>query len=609
MKKSSPYHVLLALICAQSILLCSCGSTNVSDPNSNRTAVVETDADPSSVNESFDALMHEYFQESLSGSTINTNYTVKYPENYGIVQEEASWGSISLTKEDFAEDQAAIQDYLDRLHTIGRPDGSRAITYDIFEYEMENALAYYKNNYIYMENNLQPTIGFHSQLPTTMAEYHFDDVDDVEDYLILLETLDEYVTDLMSYETDKAIAGYGMCRSALEKSIEECQAFIEEPDSNMLLDIFPDKLAEVDGLTDSEVNDYIERNEKAVKNDVINAYEIMIDGMEAQLPTAPKNGSLSSYSRGKDYYRYLLKSSVGTDQTPEELITLTEDKINEDVLTLALLLQVNPDLFDEVETLEYPYTEPDEIIDYFKETMTAELMPECPDASYTIKEVHSSLKDSVSPAMYFLPRVDDTSENIIYTNIGGNESVNELMPTMAHEGYPGHMYQFIYYYNTRPNPVRTLLECSGYIEGWASYVENLSYAYCGFSDDAAQFCMAYDDMTQNLYCRLDLGIHYEGWDVDKTAEFLEDYLAIDSETTQTIYETILYNPTNYLVYGIGMDEINLLKEDMETLYETENETSDETLIDESFDLVDFHKQFLDIGPAPFPIIRKYMLGE
>ncbi len=600
--------MLLALVSASAIALCSCGSTGNTDLK-NGAAMSETAAKDMSQAEAFDAMMLEFFQDSMSGNTLNTNFTVKYPENYGIKPEEATWGSVPLTEEDFAETRQEIQNYLDELHAIGRPEGSRAITYDIFEYEMTCSLEYYDNQYYYMENTLEPSYGLHGQIPTTMAEYHFDDVQDVEDYLTLLETFDEYVTDLMTFEADKASAGYGMCKSALEQSISECETYMKDTDTNLLIEVFPDKIAQVEGLTEEEIKTYTKRNEDAVKNDVMKAYQLMIDEMQSQLPDAPEDGAVCSYKNGQDYYRYQLKSSIGTDKTPEELIELTEEKMDSDVFTLAIIMQMNPDIFDLLETSDYPYTDPVEIIEHFKKTMTAELMPPCPEASYTLKEVHPSLRDTLSPAMYYIPRIDDTANNTIYTNIGGGGTANELMPTLAHEGYPGHMYQYVYYYNTRPNPVRSLFSYNGYVEGWAAYVENMSYDYCDFPKDVAQFQIAYNDFILNLYCRLDLGVHYEGWDKKETSDFVTQYLALDKAGVDELYEDTLFNPINSMAYGIGMDEINLLKEDMEALYDTEAETGENAKTTDSFDIVEFHKQFLDIGPAPFPLVRQYMFGE
>ena len=50
-----------------------------------------------------------------------------------------------------------------------------------------------------------------------------------------------------------------------------------------------------------------------------------------------------------------------------------------------------------------------------------------------------------------------------------------LFTTLAHEGYPGHLYQTTYYANTNPDPLRNLLNFSGYVEGWATYAEMCSY--------------------------------------------------------------------------------------------------------------------------------------
>lgn len=583
MKFTRTFRSIIISACSAALLFTGCSSA------ANTTATTANEG--ASAEETFDELTREIFTDYASSDSLTLNYTLKNPSAYGIELEETTWGDIPLTEEDFAEEKAQTQAWLDRLNEISGLTDDRAVTYDVVKYYLEADLESY--DYIYQTSNLAPMLGFQSQLPTTMAEYHFDDVDDVEDYLTLLNSLGNYVDSLLTFENQKADAGYGMCRSALETSIEDCQSFIESPETNLLIEVFPEKLDDLN-LSEEEKNAYIEKNHDAVINSVIPAYQSIIDGLTAQLDTAPEKGNMSSYENGQEYYKYLLKSSVGTDKTPEELIELTENKLNSAIFSLALTMNANPDIFDAVENAEYSLTDPAEIIEHFKSTFTAEQMPEAPEASYTLKNVHESLSERLSPAMYFIPRIDDIANNQIYLNLRDNVD-NELMPTMAHEGYPGHMYQMTYYYNTNPDPVRTVYECLGYVEGWASYVESLSYAYCGFDEDVADFYRSFNmEMALNLYCRTDLGIHYEGWDVAQTGEFLRQYLAFDDATIQEVYDAVLYNPTNYMVYGIGMDEILEMRETME-----DN-------LDANFDIKDFHKQLLDLGPAPFPILRKYM---
>lgn len=586
MKFTKTFKTILISACSAALLLTGCG------PAANTAATTEQTAGQGpTAEETFDALTREIFTDYASSDSLTLNYTLKDPSAYGIELEEATWGEVPLSDEDFAEEKAKTQSYLDRLNKITGLTDDRAVTYDVVKYYLEADLESY--DYIYFISNLAPMLGFQSQLPTTMAEYHFDDVQDVEDYLTLLNSLGDYVDSLLAFEKQKADAGYGMCKSALEASIEDCTSFIETPESNLLIEVFPGKLDELD-LSEDEKNAYIEKNHDAVLNAVIPAYESIIEGLKAQLDTAPENGNLAAYENGQSYYEYLLKSSVGTDKTPEELIELTENRLNTSIFALAHIMNSNPDIFDAVDSAEYALSDPEEIIEHFKSTFTAEQMPEAPEAGYTLKNVHESLSERLSPAMYFIPRIDDISNNQIYLNL--RDSVgNELMPTLAHEGYPGHMYQITYYYNTNPDPIRTVYESSGYVEGWASYVESLSYDYCGFDEDVADFYRTFNaDMELNLYCRTDLGIHYEGWDVAQTGEFIRQYLDFDDETVQELYDAVLYNPTNYMIYGIGMDEIMEMRDIME-----DN-------LDESFDIKDFHKQFLDLGPAPFPILRKYM---
>ena len=587
MKLSKTFKTILISACSAALLLTGCGSSTNTTANTTQ----QTTNQGPSAEEAFDELTREIFIDYASSDSLTLNYTLKDPSAYGINLEEATWGEVPLTEEEFAEEKAQTQAWLDRLNTISGLTGDRAVTYDVVKYYLEADLESY--DYIYQTTNFAPMLGFQSQLPTTMAEYHFDDTKDVEDYLALLNSLGAYIDSLLTFEAQKADAGYGMCKSALEASIEDCQSFIASPETNLLIEVFPEKLEGLN-LTEEEKNGYIEKNQDAVLNSIIPAYQAIIDGLSSQLDAAPENGSIASYEKGQAYYKYLLRTSVGTDKTPEELIELTESNLNTAIFSLAFIMNSNPDIFDDVENAQYSLSDPEEIIEHFKATFTSEQMPEAPKASYTLKNVHTSLSERLSPAMYFIPRIDDIANNQIYLNLTDNTG-NELMPTMAHEGYPGHMYQITYYYNTNPDPIRTVYECSGYVEGWASYVESLSYDYCGFTDDVANFYRIFNaDMSLNLCCRVDLGIHYEGWDLTQTGEFIRQYLDFDDNTIQELYEAVLYNPTNYMIYGIGMDEITQMRETMEEH------------LDDAFDIKDFHKQLLDLGPAPFSILKKYM---
>ena len=243
MKFTRTFRSIIISACSAALLFTGCSSA------ANTTATTANEG--ASAEETFDELTREIFTDYASSDSLTLNYTLKNPSAYGIELEETTWGDIPLTEEDFAEEKAQTQAWLDRLNEISGLTDDRAVTYDVVKYYLEADLESY--DYIYQTSNLAPMLGFQSQLPTTMAEYHFDDVDDVEDYLTLLNSLGNYVDSLLTFENQKADAGYGMCRSALETSIEDCQSFIESPETNLLIEVFPEKLDDLN-LSEEEKN-------------------------------------------------------------------------------------------------------------------------------------------------------------------------------------------------------------------------------------------------------------------------------------------------------------------------------------------------------------------
>ena len=131
------------------------------------------------------------------------------------------------------------------------------------------------------------------------------------------------------------------------------------------------------------------------------------------------------------------------------------------------------------------------------------------------------MEDYSSPAYYLTPPIDDMERNIIYIN-GKNTPDNlTLYTTLAHEGYPGHLYQTVYsqlYLNqNNASHIRYLLHYGGFVEGWAYYVENLSYSYARDQVKDNAYASAYYEacrLNRNihlcLYSLIDIAIHYDG---------------------------------------------------------------------------------------------------
>ena len=220
--------------------------------------------------------------------------------------------------------------------------------------------------------------------------------------------------------------------------------------------------------------------------------------------------------------------------------------------------------------------------------------PQLPECSYTLKDVPKALELSLSPAFYLTSPIDDSSQNVIYINRNPIYDNQPLYNTIAHEGYPGHLYQNVFFGATAPDKVRSLLSFPGYAEGYATYAEHLSYHYMGLDTDAASILQLSSSVTLGIYASLDLGIHYEGWSREQAENFLYKYGIQSSETAGEIYHAIVAEPTSYLKYYVGYMEFLTLRQKAEKQW------------GKDFTEKRFHQYILEMGDAPFSVLEKYL---
>lgn len=115
-----------------------------------------------------------------------------------------------------------------------------------------------------------------------------------------------------------------------------------------------------------------------------------------------------------------------------------------DLKALGEIVQTHPELVDALDTYAFQYTKPDEILETLKGQISKDF-PALPKCSYKVKYVPKALEGSLSPAFYLVPPLDRYQDNVIYINGGTRFQNEDLFPTLAHEGYPGHLYQNVYF--------------------------------------------------------------------------------------------------------------------------------------------------------------------
>ena len=540
----------------------------------------------------FDALMDETFRDSLTASLLTLHYSVSDPAQYGITDYPCTFGEFSVSNmQENLMDLQALDSQLSTFHRSLLTD-EQILTLDILNEHVDTELSL-EGIELY-QTPLSSFTGIQIDLPVVLSEYHFYTKKDIDEYLELLSNTDEFFDQILTFEQERSSAGLFCSDAAVDHIVESCQPYMIDADYHLLHTSFLTRLEEFPDLTEEEKNAYIQQNSAILSEQFIPAYKQLADGLSKLKGTGQYEGGLCQYPDGKKYFEYLVRSNTGTSYTNmSDLQNAIEKKNVADIAAMAAIIRNRPELLDQVETFVFSPEDPQEILESLKQEISNDF-PEIPDHSYEIKNVASELKDTLSPALYMVPPMDRYNENIIYLNMAEHNGVTQhLYTTLAHEGYPGHLYQNVYFYSTNPCPIRCLMSFNGYSEGWGLYSEFLSYTFQnGVDPDGARLLMYNASASIGLNALLDLNINYFGWDENQTREYLSDYYDVEnSNIVSEIYQTLIENPGYYLTYYVGYMEFCEMRE------QAEKELGDK------FDAKEFHKLMLDIGPAPFSVIR------
>lgn len=544
----------------------------------------------------FENYTDQLFRQELSGNTLSLHYTLKNPATYNIVNSSVSLGTYQT---DTSNLSASLENSLSLLHSYDKTKLSKRnqATYEILENHLSYSLK--SSQYLLYEEPLASLTGAQAQLPILLSEYQFYTKQDVDTYLALLAETPEYFASILDFEEEKAKHGLFMSKPQADAIIDECDTFINLQNNNFLYSSFEQRLQTLN-LPKKEKDAYVEKNVDSIKQYVYPAYEQLMQGLHELKNSGTNSGGLCHLPEGDKYYELLTAIETGSSRSIPELQELTKKHIAEDLAsiqkTLSSLSTETPspssDLFKS-QGVVLEDSNPASILSSLRGNLSGHF-PTPPNVNVQIKYVSQEMQNFLSPAFYLIPALDNTEENIIYINNGHISDDLSLYTTLAHEGYPGHLYQTTYFASKNPSPIRHLLDCGGYTEGWATYSEMLSYYFAPIKKTQATLMQKNSSILLGLYALADMGVHYDGWSLLDTTTFFRGYGITDTKAIEEIYQLILSDPANYLKYYIGYVEFLELKKEAMTLW------------GEEFTQERFHKAVLDMGPAPFDLIRKYI---
>lgn len=536
--------------------------------------------------ELFDAFTNELFASDITENIINLHWTLAFPENYGIEDYEISFGDLSeeYEEETFEELRNVLKELNDFDYELLSKE--QKLTFDILKTYAEDNLK--TEGFRLYYDYLSPTNGVQSYLPTLLAEYKFYKEQDVKDYLDSLRLFPDYFANVMAFEQEQADAGFFMPDFEADKVIDQCQQFMEDPEHHYLIDSFNLRLEETDFLEEADKESYREENRQLIQDTVIPAYGYLVEELSKLKGSATNDAGLYYFENGREFYRLLVRDSTGSDKSVEELEDTILDNMQRALETIWAM-DLDGDVFDRMLECPVDLSDPYEVLELLKEGI-AQDFPVPGDLPFEVNYVPASMEEYMNPAYYILPPIDYLENNVIYINNSLSSDDIEQFVTLAHEGFPGHLFQTTYFYGRQPSRIRKLFGFSGYSEGWGTYAEIYAYQLSGIDDDLLLLNALNKTYTLSLYCLADIGINYEGWTLEDT----QDFLGIDEDTSREIYEILVEEPALYLAYYGGYLEFMELREKAE-----------ETL-GEKFNLKDFHTFLLDVGPAQFEIIEEQM---
>ena len=174
-----------------------------------------------------------------------------------------------------------------------------------------------------------------------------------------------------------------------------------------------------------------------------------------------------------------------------------------------------------------------------------------------------------------IPPIDALMQNTIRINRSSTADGIELYTTLAHEGYPGHLYQTVYSSLVCDTQIRRqFASCSPTADMWragrtipngfpmnmphrslrkrkATWAAPIPWLLCTLLAQR-------HDLQINLFCLLDLSLHYYGAEESELLRSLESF-GLSEEQSERVYDYLRTAPAVYLKYYVGYLEMNALK--------------------------------------------------
>ena len=537
---------------------------------------------PIHAEESFSEFEDELFQEMMSEDYTTLHFSLRDYQKYGIEKPEVNIGDASWDEyEDSVED---CDEYLKKLQSFDYDSLSETEQKDYrtiaFYLERNKEL----NSYPYFDWAFNSAEGVIDNLLTTFTEFVFYEKEDIDDYLATLASVPAYLDQCLENTKKQAAEGYFLTDAMLKETEDAIEKFVDKKDDNELIKIFDENIDAFDGLSAEEKEAYKKKNQEIVLNAYIPSYEKVAEELQKLKGARKADYNVSSLDGGSEYYAALARYKTSIDADVETILDICTQYIEKSVDELYDIMQNHSEVTEE--TLDFDSAE--DVLSYLEGHLDA--FPALDKVYYNVQYLDPSVANDSIVAYYLSPPVDDMRDNVIKINGDNVSDVIDLYTTLAHEGFPGHLYQTNYYIQQQPSLLRTQLTMMGYQEGWGMFAEGQALHVSGLSEYASEYQKINIELNYVLSAAVDLGVNGLGWSTKDVSKYL-DNLDLNSSIAKDLYDFATLQPGTILPYGVGVAMFELL------------ENKAKNALGNDFDQKAFNEVLLNDGNRPFEVVE------
>lgn len=555
-------------------------------------------------NKEFDAFLDKVFAESMESDFMTMHFNVIDYKKYGIEKPPVDLGELSYAFDE--ENFKYMKDQLDELQSFDFDSLSyrQQYDYEALEYSLYETLAdlcYYKYSFPISTGSCLP-----ENLISNFTDYTFYDLESVDDYITCLKDVDRYFDDMLKYVDDQAKDGLGPLDSWIDYTKDACAGVLNKTEDNELIASFDKRIEDIEFLSDDQKQKYMEENKKIVLEEVLPSYQKVSDAIE-QYRGKKKTDDYALCKLNKDYAElvYILRGSNNKDL--EEVFQELKDNFS------YLEAQYVSCFYDEKAYSDYQKASDGngnmslvgkDCLEFLRLNLNA-YFPDLGDVEYTVEELDPDTAPSTVIAYYWPSPIDNHNQNIIRTNPNNMQPGYETYGTLSHEGFPGHLYQHVYFYKTNPHNFRSAIGFIGYTEGWAVNAQYYAYQFADIGSEYAAAAIYFDDAYYFiLYSIIDLGVNYFGWTAKDIMKYFEEesqLFSFNKDNAEYFRSFLIEMPGTYCSYGIGSSNFMTLCEETKAA------------MGDKFDYISYHDALLKNGPLPFNILKgavdEYIAGQ